>query len=66
MGFFRQDLRGNLHTWYGTKKKIFLQISGNKHSKMTQILKLRAYLMQNFMEIDIKKFSDHKALTFGV
>ena len=31
---------------------------------MTQILKVRAYLMQNFMELDTKKFSDHKALTF--
>ena len=27
---------------------------------MTQILKLRACLMQNFMEFDMKKFSDHK------
>ena len=33
---------------------------------MTQILKVRAYLMQNFMELDTKKFSDHKALMFGI
>ena len=33
---------------------------------MTQILKIRVYLMQNFMEIDMKKFLDPKALTFGV
>ena len=33
-------------------------------SKLTQNLKIRAYLMQNFMEPDIKKFSDPKTLTF--
>ena len=33
---------------------------------MTQILKVGAYLMQNFMELDMKKFSDHETLTFGV
>ena len=33
---------------------------------MTQDLKIRAYLMQNFMELDMKKFSDPKALKFGV
>ena len=31
---------------------------------MTQNLKTRAYFMQNFMEVDMKKFSDPKALTF--
>ena len=35
-------------------------------SKITQNLKIRAYLMQNFMELDMKKNSDPKALTFGV
>ena len=33
---------------------------------MTQNLKIRAYLMQNFMKLDMKKFSDPKALTFAV
>ena len=33
---------------------------------MTQNLKIRAYLMQNLMELDMKKVSDLKALTFGV
>ena len=33
---------------------------------MTQNLKIRANLMQNFMELDMKKISDPKALTFGV
>ena len=33
---------------------------------MNQTLKITAYLMQNFIELDIKKFSDLKALTFGV
>ena len=30
---------------------------------MTRNLKIRAYLIQNFMELDMKKFSDPKALT---
>ena len=33
---------------------------------MTQNLKIRAYLVQNFMELDMKKISDPKALTFGI
>ena len=33
---------------------------------MTQNLKIKAYLMQNFMELDMKTFSDPKTLTFGV
>ena len=33
---------------------------------MTQTLKITAYLMQNFIELDMKKFSDFKALIFGV
>ena len=32
---------------------------------MTQNMKIRAYLIQNFMELDMKKFSDPKVLTFG-
>ena len=32
---------------------------------MTQNLKI-TYLVQNFMELDMKKFSNPKALTFGV
>ena len=33
---------------------------------MTQNLKIRTNLMQNFMELDMKKLSDPKTLTFGV
>ena len=33
---------------------------------MTQNFKIRAYLMQNCMELDMKKFSAPNALTFGV
>ena len=33
---------------------------------MTQNLKTRAYLMQNFKELDMKKISDPKALKCGV
>ena len=35
-------------------------------SKRTQNLKIRAYLMQHFMELDMKTFSDPKTLTFVV
>ena len=35
-------------------------------SKRTQNLKIRAYLMQHFMELDRKTFSDPKTLTFVV
>ena len=33
---------------------------------MIQNLKIRAYLMQHFMELDMKKFSDPKALSYGI
>ena len=33
---------------------------------MTQNLSIRPYLMQNFMELEMKKTSDPKALTFSV
>ena len=33
---------------------------------MTKNFEIRAYLRQNFMELDMKKFSYPKALTFGV
>ena len=33
---------------------------------MTQNLKKRAYLRQNYMELEMKKSSHPKALTFGV
>ena len=32
---------------------------------MTQNCKIRAYLMQNFMELNMKKFTVPKTLTFG-
>ena len=35
-------------------------------SKVTQNLKIRAYLKQNFMELDMKKFTDPKILAFGL
>ena len=35
-------------------------------SKMTQTLIIIAYLIQNFTKLDMKLFSDLKALTFGV
>ena len=54
------DKRGNLHIWNGTKKKIFegffaifCELTHITLSKMTQSLKIRAYLMQNFMELDM-------------
>ena len=33
---------------------------------MNQKLKIRAYLMQNFLELDMKKFSDPKGRIFGI
>ena len=33
---------------------------------MTQNLKRKAYLKQNVMELDMRKFTDPKTLTFGV
>ena len=33
---------------------------------MTQTLKITAYLVQNFIQLDMKKYSDLKALIFGV
>ena len=33
---------------------------------MTQNLTIRPYLMQDLMELDVKKFSDPEALTSGV
>ena len=33
---------------------------------MTQNFRIRAYLMQNVMEVDMKKLSDLKALTLRV
>ena len=33
---------------------------------MIQNLKIRTYLMRDFMEHDMEKFSDSKALKFGV
>ena len=33
---------------------------------MNQKLKIRAYLMQNFLELDMKKFSDPKGRIFEI
>ena len=33
---------------------------------MTQNLKIRTYLKQHFIELDMKKITDPKTLTFGV
>ena len=33
---------------------------------MTQNLKIKAYLKQNVMELDMRKFTDPKTLTVGV
>ena len=44
----------------------FLRITTKTLSKKIQKLKIRAHLMQNFMEHDMKKLLDPKALTFGV
>ena len=33
---------------------------------MTQNLKIKAYLKQNVMELDMRKITDPKTLTFGI
>ena len=44
----------------------FLEINTHDFVKIDPNLKIRAYLMQHFMEFDMKKLSDPKTLTFGV
>ena len=74
MGFFRQDLEGAYISDMAPKRRFlkdFLKFSGNKNtyitlSKMAQNLKIRVSLEQNFMELDMKKNSDPKPLTFGI
>ena len=65
--FFRQDQKIKK---INTKKKSFffnfLEINTNNFVKRTQNFKIRAYLMQNVVELDTKKFSDPKVLTLGV
>ena len=46
--------------------KGFLQFSGNKHITVKNDPKIVNELMQNFMELDMKKISDLKALPFEV
>ena len=69
-GFFQTRLKRELTLLKWQQKEDFFAIFYKKtlitSSKTTQILKIRAYLMQNVIKIDIKKVSDPKALTFGV
>ena len=44
----------------------FLEINTHNFVKRAQNFKIRAYLMQNVMELDTKKFSDPKVLILGV
>ena len=73
IGFVRQNLEGTYLSEMAPKSRFlkgFFAIFWEKTlitlSKKIQNLKVRAYLMQKFMELDIKKFSDPKVLTFGV
>ena len=71
-GFQNGDLERSYISEMAPKRRSlmgFLQFLGNKLitlSKVTQSLKLRACFMQNFMELDMKKLLDPKAVTFGV
>ena len=48
-------------------KSFFCNFLGiNSHNFAKNDPKLRTYLMQNFMELDMKKFADSKALKFRV
>ena len=44
----------------------FLGINTHNFVKNDPKFENKSYLMPNFMELDMKKFSDPKALTFGV
>ena len=61
-GYFKIGLRENLHIWNGTKKNAdgLFCLSGNNN------LKINACFVQNLMELEMKKFLDLKAVTFGV
>ena len=68
---FRQALEGSCIPEIAPKRflKHFCNFQGTNaynFAKKTQNLKTRAYFKQNFMELDMKKFSDLKALTFEV
>ena len=41
-------------------------VLGSSPVAVTHNLKIRAYLKQNFIELDMKKFPDPKTLTFGL
>ena len=45
---------------------IFWELTPITLSEMTKNLKIRACFMQNFMELDMKKFLDPKAVTCGI
>ena len=73
MGFFYTRLRLNLHIWNGTKKKIFeeffcnfLEINTHNVVKNDPKFGNKSLFDANFMELDMKKFSDPETLTFGV
>ena len=56
--FFMQNLKSTYISGLAPKRRflmIFFQFSGNKHSKLTQNLKMRTCFMQNFMKFDMKK-----------
>ena len=74
-GIFRQDLEGTyISGMAGTKLKnfdgLFCRFLGiNTHntlSKVTSNLKISACFVQNFMEVEMKKDLDLKAVIFGV
>ena len=56
---FIQDLEGSFFSVFMEHKLITL-------SKMTQNLKIRASFMHNFIELDLKKIVDPKAVPFRV
>ena len=72
MGFFRQNLEGSYISEMAPTRRFlkgfftfFLEETLITLSEMTQNLKNRACLIHNFMELDMKNFSDPRALTFG-
>ena len=62
MGFFRQDLEGTYISEMALKRRflkgfaIFWEITLITLSKMSQNCKIRTYVMQNFMKLDMKNW----------
>ena len=69
-GFFKARLKRELtYLIMAPKRRFFCKFLGKNTQNFVKNdpnCESKGYLMQNFMELDMKKSSDTKALTFGV